>query len=409
MRWLGRLLRKSRAEKELERELRFHLERQIADNLASGMPAEEARRSASIELGGVERVKEEVRDAHWESHLESLFVDFHYALRTLRNDSRTAFVAIFALALGIAASTVVFSVVYNSFFNALPYKHFRRMVVWQLHNSGNSGYEKERTYFSVAEIRAFQQQNHVFEEIIAHNGIRLVYDDGVSSRYWPMGALITANTFDYLGVEPLLGRGIMLDDGKPNAPPVFVMNYRFWQSEFGGDPKILGKSFNLNDTPTTLVGIMPPQFNLFNAVFWMPIPFEKIRSGVLMGRLKEGISIQAANADLNAIAHRLHRPATPGNFADQTFAEERFVVVAQTLLDSLIGNFRKVLYLLLAAVLLLMLVACSNVANLLLARSTAREPEIVLRAMLGATRVRLIRPMLKPLGLETDGSYSIRM
>jgi predicted permease len=114
----------------------------------------------------------------------------------------------------------------------------------------------------------------------------------------------------------------------------------------------------------------------------------------LMGRLKEGISIQAAGADLNAIAHRLHRPATPGNFADQTFAEERFVVVAQTLLDSLIGNFRKVLYLLLAAVLLLMLVACSNVANLLLARATAREREIALRATLGATRVRLIRQML---------------
>jgi putative ABC transport system permease protein len=340
-------------------------------------------------------VKDEARYAHWETHIESLFGDFRNALRTMCKDFRSSVVVIFALALGIGACTVVFSVVYNSFFDALPYTDFRRSVVWQLHNSGNAGEKKDRKYFSGPEIRAFREQNHVFEDVIAYIGIRPLYDDGTSSRYWPMGALVTANTFDYLGVPPLLGRRISQDDGKPNAPPVFVMNYRLWQREFSGDPKILGKTFILNANPTTLIGIMPLQFNAFDAKFWIPATFEQLASGShLMGHLKRGVSVQTAAADLDAIAHRLHKPSPPQLFREQTFPEEKFVIVAQTLLDSLIGNFTKTLYVLLGAVLLLMLVACSNVANLLLARATTREHEIAMRATLGASRGRLIRQLL---------------
>jgi putative ABC transport system permease protein len=394
MGWIRRLFRKSRAERELDRELQFHLDQQIADNLAAGMNPREARRQALLTFGGLERVKQEVRDAHWESQFESLVLDFRYALRYLRHDSRTALVAIFALALGIAASTVVFSVVYNSFFEALPYKNFRQLLVFRLHNLGNTGDSRDRNYFSTAELRTFQQQNRVLEDTIASGRIRLVYDDGVTARYWPLGALVSPNTFDVLGVAPLLGRGISLDDGKLDATPVFVMSYRFWQSEFAGDPKILGRTFKLNDTPTTLVGIMPPHFNLYESVFWMPMRLEQMRGGTFLGRLKNGIGIQAAVADLDAIAHGLHKSSLPGQFPNQTFPEEKFTIVAQTLLDSLIGDFKTVLYLLLAAVLLLMLVGCSNVANLLLVRATVRERELAMRATLGATRVRLVRQLL---------------
>src|SRR5229473_7736633 len=200
--------------------------------------------------------------------------------------------------------------------------------------------------------------------------------------------MVTTNTFDYLGVPPLLGRAISEEDGSSGAPLVFVMNYRLWQREFGGDPKILGTTFILNGKPTTLVGIMPLQFNAFNANFWLPV-WPNYRSLQMAGRLKPGVSVAAAAADLDSIAHRLHKP-DPGGI----FPEDRFVVVPQTLLDGLIGGFRKTLYALLAAVLLLLLIACSNVANLLLARATTREREMAMRATLGATRARLIRQLL---------------
>jgi len=200
--------------------------------------------------------------------------------------------------------------------------------------------------------------------------------------------MVTTNTFDYLGVPPLLGRAISEEDGSSGAPLVFVMNYRLWQREFGGDPKILGTTFILNGKPTTLVGIMPLQFNAFNANFWLPV-WPNYRSLQMAGRLKPGVSVAAAAADLDSIAHRLHKP-DPGGI----FPEDRFVVVPQTLLDGLIGGFRKTLYALLAAVLLLLLIACSNVANLLLARATTREREIAMRATLGATRGRLIGQLL---------------
>lgn len=390
MRWIQRLLHKSRSEQQLDGELQFHLERQIAEYIAAGINPEEARRRARLDFGGLDRVKEEIRDTRWETHLDNLFRDFLYALRTLRKDRPFTFIAILALTLGIGASTVVFSVVYSVFFHALPYKDFDRSVVLQMNNLGSAGGWKVRQYFFPEEARAFREQSHIFEDIVAYIGMRPKYDDGKSVRFFSFGAVVTPNTFDYLGVPPLLGRTISEEDGRPGAPPVFVMNYRLWQREFGGDPKILGTTFILNGKPTTLVGIMPLRFNAFGANFWMPITPDYATHGFkLMVRLKPGVSAQNAGADLDAIAHRVHRP-NPGG----VFPEDKFAIVPQVLLDSLIGNFRTTLYVLLAAVLLLLLIACSNVANLLLARATAREREIAVRATLGATRGRLIRQLL---------------
>ena len=329
-----------------------------------------------------------VEFARMRSYLDGLARDFRYAFRNVRKNRHFSLIAIFTLALGIGACAVVLSVFDNVFFHALPYKDFNRSVVLRMNNLASTGGWKTRQSFSLEEVRAFREQNHVFEDLIAHAGMRPTYNDGKSIRFFSFGAVVTTNTFDYLAVPPLLGRAISEEDGRPGAAPVFVMNYRLWQREFAGDSKILGTIFVLNGKPTILVGIMPPQFDAFGANFWLPAT-PNYGDLQLMGRLKPGVGIETAAADLDAVAHRMHKPNPDG-----VFPEEKFAIAPQTLLDSLIGNFRKTLYLLVAAVLLLLLIACSNVANLLLARATAREREIAVRATLGATRGRLIRQLL---------------
>jgi putative ABC transport system permease protein len=230
---------------------------------------------------------------------DSLLRDYRYALRSLRKEYRFSLVAILALALGIGASTVVFSVVYNAIFETVPYKNFSRLVVFEIDNLDNAGGSKGRSYFFSNEVRAIRENNHGFDEIIAFENRRDFYRDGKSGHYLPFGAAVTANTFDFLGVTPLFGRGISADDSKPGSPPVFVISYQFWQTEFAGDPKILGKSFDFDDRVTTLVGVMRPGFEAFGANYWMPAKTDKTQPSLeggarLMGRLKRGVSLRAA-------------------------------------------------------------------------------------------------------------------
>ncbi len=330
---LRALFRRKAVEAELEEELRFHFDKQIAKFMQSGMAPDEARRRARLEFGGMEQLKEEHRDSRGVTFIETLLQDIRYGLRMLAKSTGFTVVAVLTLALGVGASTIVFSVVYSVFFRALPYKDFNRSVVLNMHNLGSVGGWKVRQYFFPEEVRAFRQQNHIFEDIVAYIGMRPKYDDGKSIRFFSFGAVVTPNAFDYLGVPPLLGRTISEEDGRPGAPPVFVMNYRLWQREFGGDPKILGTTFILNGKPTTLVGIMPLRFNAFGANFWMPVTPDYATHGFkLMGRLKPGVSVQTAGAYLDVIAHRLHKPNPDG-----IFPEDKFAIVPQALLDSLIG------------------------------------------------------------------------
>jgi len=320
--------------------------------------------------------------------------DFVYASRGLKANLRSSIIAILALALGICASTVVFSFVYNAVFQPVPYEDFQRSVVFKIQNLANAGGWKERDYFFAPEVRAFREQNHVFEEMIAYAHRRDYYNDRKFVRYLPWGAVVTANTFEYLGVKPQFGRGITPEDGKPGAPPVFVMSYRLWQTEFGGAPDLLGKVFILDDRPTTLIGIMPKHLEPLGASYWVPATVDESEPSLAggaqpMGRLKPGVSLQAAAADLNEIAHRLQKDGLAVKFFP-----EKFAIIPQYFIDTLIGNFKTTLYALLCAVLLLLLIACSNVANLLLARATTRELEIAMRAVMGASRGRLIRQLL---------------
>src|SRR5580698_1729146 len=258
--------------------------------------------------------------------VDGLVRDFRYALRSLRKDYRFSLIAILALALGIGASTVVFSVVYNAIFETVPYKNFRRLVVFKINNLTNTGGSEGRAYFSPNEVRAIRENNHVFEDLIAYANRRDFYRTGKSGFFLPFGAAVTANTFDFLGVTPLFGRGFSPDDSKPDAPPVFVISYQLWHNEFGGDSQILGKKFVLGDRVTTLVGVMPPNFDAFAANYWMPAKTDKtqpsIESGAhLMGRLKPGVGLSAVAENLDQIAHELQRIGPAGEFP------EKFAVV----------------------------------------------------------------------------------
>ena len=394
MRWLRRIGQKPLVEKRLDSELHFHVEQQIADYIASGMAPAEARRRANLEFGGVERFKEECREARWENQLDIFIRDFRFALRGLLKDRRFAFVSIFALALAIGASTAMFTVVDNALFEPFPYKDQKRLVVVHIRDLDKS--EDYRSFFTMPVIEEIRKQNSVFEDT-ASNQQDDVIQMGTEASMRLDGNFVTPGSFDFLGVPALLGRALADADYQPGAPPVFVLRYRTWESKFNSDSAAIGKTFTLNGVARTLVGVMPPRFAWGGAELWIPCSYEAaqtLTSGQFdkywgfVARLKPGVSVNEASADMTLIAKRLatlYPKEYPKHF-DASVENFGHAVVPQ--------QFRNSLYLFVAAVSLLLLIGCGNVANLLLARATTRYKEFAVRAALGASRQRLIRQLL---------------
>ena len=325
-----------------------------------------------------------------------LWRDLRFGLRSLRKDLRLSLLAILALALGIGATTVIFSVTDSILLEPYPYKNQDRTTVIFIHDV-NRPADNGRYVFSVPEFMDLRDQNHVFEQITGNRTLDVLYTNQEGTQVFD-GNQVTYNRFDVLGAKVYLGRAFTAQDDQPGAPPVFVMSDKLWAAQFNRDPSIVGTTLTLNGEPMTLLGIVDRRFlpnerdiimaariSSDNALDRrngnIPIYFEPI------GILKRGVSPTAASADFDVIVRR-RAQAFPQEYPKQ------FKVLARPLTDLTAGQFKGTLYLLMAAVTLLLLIACSNVANLLLARATAREREIAIRASMGAGRARLIRQLL---------------
>lgn len=323
------------------------------------------------------------------------WLDMRFAIRTLRKQPGFALLAILALALGIGSATVGFGVVENLLVAPYPYKGAGRIVTMTIHDS-KAPENQGRSWLLLHEFLDYQQKNHVFDDMVGSYNSQFVYTGHGGAETF-LGSYVTSNTFEFFGIPARLGRGITPEDAKPGAPPVFVMNYRIWQERFGGDPAILNTVFVLNDQPRTLVGIMPPRFQAYGTRLWVPITADSVAADShdpsmtpalwALGRMKPGVSPQNVAADLTLLGKQLSK-TYPKNYPPE------FVVLVHGLNDFVMGNFKGMLYALMAAVMMLLLIACSNVANLLLARASKRDKEIAVRAAIGASPARLVSQLM---------------
>jgi predicted permease len=403
--WVRTVLRRSRAEHEMEAEVQFHIEALADDLMRSGIPREEALRKARIEFGGVERVKEECREAHGFKFMEDLLYDLRFAGRVLRKSPGFAVIVILTLAIAVGANTVIFSLVNGVLLKPLSYPNPDQLIAID-HSSQQIGFEKMG--IAPALYFVYREQNTTLEDIGAYDNDEL--DVTVAGTPEHVRVLdVTDGTLPILGVSPVLGRLFTRHDDSPGATQTVVLTYPYWQRRFDAASTVIGSSITVNGAPAEIIGVLPQSFHFLDQKdpsLILPMQWDRAKTtfgsfeGNAIARLKPGVSVKEATTDLERllpVAMRTFPP--PAGVGADYFQSMHLKPTPIALKDEVIGNVQNVLWVLLASTILVLLVACANVANLLTIRVEGRHHEFAIRYAIGAARRRISADILFESGL----------